>query len=106
MLDRHFSVPYAQRFSEGEFRKRVQFMYGGKLERIRFRYTGPSLEAVLDRLPTAKILKENADSWDVEAEVFGKGIEMWLRSQGDSWWLLRKSQFFKGMAYGRVTMLQ
>ena len=61
----------------------MQFMYGGKLERIKFRYTGPSLEAVLDRLPTAKILKEDAGGWDVEAEVFGKGIEMWLRGQGE-----------------------
>lgn len=83
VLNEHFRVPYSTRFEDGEFRKRVQFMYGGKLERIRFRYTGPSLEAVLDRLPAAKILKKNADGWDVEAEVFGKGIEMWLRSQGE-----------------------
>ena len=57
-------------------------MYGGKLQKIRFRYTGPSLEAVLDRLPTAKVLAEDVDGWDVEAEVFGSGVEMWLRSQG------------------------
>lgn len=82
VLPEHFRVPYSSRFEEGEFRKRVQFMYGGKLERIRFRYTGPSLEAVLDRLPTAKVLREDSEGWDVEAEVFGKGIEMWLRSQG------------------------
>lgn len=69
---------------EGEFRKRVQFMYGGSLERIRFKYTGPSIEAVLDRLPTAEIISEDKDGWIVEAEVFGKGIEMWLRSQGSS----------------------
>ena len=83
VLDEHFSVPYKDRFQEGEFRKRVQFMYGGKLERIRFRYTGPSIEAVLDRLPTAEVLSEDAKGWTVEAEVFGKGIEMWLRSQGE-----------------------
>ena len=83
VLDEHFHVPYSGRFEEGEFRKRVQFMYGGKLERIKFRYTGPSLEAVLDRLPTARVLKEDDNGWDVEAEVFGKGIEMWLRSQGN-----------------------
>ena len=82
-LDEHFHVPYAGRFEEGEFRKRVQFMYGGKLERIKFRYTGPSVEAVLDRLPTAKVISEDADGWTISAEVFGKGIEMWLRSQGD-----------------------
>ena len=81
LLDEHFKVPYKDRFQEGEFRKRVQFMYGGKLERIRFHYTGPSIEAVLDRLPTAEIVERDETGWTVEAEVFGKGIEMWLRSQ-------------------------
>ena len=82
LLDEHFKVPYKDRFQEGEFRKRVQFMYGGKLERIRFHYTGPSIEAVLDRLPTAEIVERDETGWTVEAEVFGRGIEMWLRSQG------------------------
>lgn len=82
VLDEHFHVPYSERFEEGEFRKRVQFMYGGKLQRIKFRYTGPSLEAVLDRLPTAKVISVDGEGWTVEAEVFGKGIDMWLRSQG------------------------
>ncbi len=83
MLDRHFSVPYAQRFSEGEFRKRVQFMYGGKLQTVRFTYRGPSVEAVLDWLPTAEIVGERDGAYEIKAEVFGKGIDMWLRSQGD-----------------------
>ena len=52
----HFTPAYARRFQEGEFRRRVQFMYGGRLQKSRFRYTGPSIEAVLDRLPTAEIL--------------------------------------------------
>ena len=82
-LDEKFTVPYAGRFEEGEFRKRIQFMYGGKLEHIRFRYKGPSLEAVLDRLPTARKIREDEAGWIVSAEVFGKGAEMWLRSQGD-----------------------
>lgn len=81
--EEHFQVPYRSRFQEGEFRKRVQFMYGGKLQTIRFKYTGPSIEAVLDRLPTAEILEKAEDGWVVQAEVFGKGVEMWLRSQGD-----------------------
>ncbi len=78
----HFHPAYTGRFQEGEFRKRVQFMFGGKLETVRFRYTGPSIEAVLDRLPTAKIIQEDDEGWIVEAEVFGKGIDMWLKSQG------------------------
>ena len=83
VLDEHFHIPYSDRFEEGEFRKRVQFMYGGKLERLRFRYTGSSLEAVLDRLPTARVLSEDDEGWMIEAEVFGKGIDMWLRQQGE-----------------------
>lgn len=79
----HFKIPYRDRFEEGEFRKRVQFMYGGKLQRVRFRYKGTSAESVLDRLPTAKILKRDGEGFVISAEVFGKGIEMWLRSQGE-----------------------
>ena len=85
MTGEHFSVPYRDRFQEGEMRKRIQFMYGGKLQRIRFFYTGPSLEAVLDRLPTARVtdtVPDGSGSW-IEAEVFGSGIDMWLRSQGE-----------------------
>lgn len=83
LTDEHFYVPYKDRFEEGEFRRRVQFMYGGKLERVRFKYVGPSVEAVLDRLPTARIRSKDEEGWEIEAEVFGKGIEMWMRSQGD-----------------------
>lgn len=83
VLNEHFQLPYRDRFEEGEFRKRVQFMYGGKLETIRFRYTGPSLEAVLDRLPTAQVISQDEEGWTISAEVFGKGIDMWLRSQGN-----------------------
>lgn len=84
MLDEHFYIPYSSRFEEGEFRKRIQFMYGGKLQKIKFKYTGYSVEAVLDRLPTAKIISENNGEYVISAEVFGKGIDMWLRSQGDA----------------------
>lgn len=83
VLKEHFHVPYRHRFEEGEFRKRVQFMFGGKLQHIRFHYSGLSVEAVLDRLPTARIISQDTDGWWIEAEVFGKGINMWLRSQGE-----------------------
>ena len=83
VTDTHFNVPYQNRFEEGEFRKRVQFMYGSKLQKIKFWYKGPSVEAVLDRLPTAKILQHDGNDYLISAEVFGKGINMWLRSQGD-----------------------
>lgn len=84
VLDDHFRVLYSSRFEEGEFRKRVQFMYGGKLQTVRFKYKGPSIEAVLDRLPTAKVEKQEDGVYVVRAEVFGKGIERWIRGQGDA----------------------
>lgn len=83
VTDETFTPVYTDRFQEGEFRKRIQFMFGGKLERKRFRYVGPSIEAVLDRLPTAKIIEQDDEGWLIEAEVYGNGIEMWLRSQGE-----------------------
>lgn len=82
--DECFHVTYADRFQEGEFRKRVQFMYGGRLKKVKFKYSGLSVEAVLDRLPTAKILEENAGEYIISSEVFGDGIDMWLKSQGDA----------------------
>lgn len=82
-LEQSFNIPYKKRFEEGEFRKRVQFMYGGELQHIKFRFKGESVEAVLDRLPTAKIVGEADGVYTITAEVFGKGIDMWLRSQGD-----------------------
>lgn len=84
VLKEHFHIPYSSRFEEGEFRKRIQFMYGGKLRKVKFKYRGANVEAVLDRLPTMKILDEEDGVYTISAEVFGKGIEMWLRSQGDS----------------------
>jgi len=83
VLKEKYHVPYRDRFEEGEFRKRIQFMYGGKLRRVRFKYTGYSVEAVLDRLPTAIIESHNNEEYIITAEVFGNGIDMWLRSQGE-----------------------
>ena len=83
VLDERFHIPYSSRFEEGEFRKRIQFMYGGKLQKVKFRYTGPDIDAILDRLPTAKVIDGDENGYTVSAEVFGKGIDMWLRSQED-----------------------
>ena len=83
VLDEKFHIPYSSRFEEGEFRKRIQFMYGGKIRKVKFAYSGDSLEAILDRLPTAKLIDEEDGKYILTAEVFGKGIDMWLCSQGD-----------------------
>lgn len=86
-IGENFEVPYLNRFEDGEFRKRVQFMLSGKLHTVKFEYAG-ILEVVQDRLPTAEVVEEiklddGTKKYVITAEVYGKGIDMWLKSQGD-----------------------
>jgi hypothetical protein len=83
VLDERFHIPYNSRFEEGEFRKRIQFMYGGRLQKVKFQYSGTDIDAILDRLSTAEIMDEQDGVYTINAEVFGTGINMWLKSQGD-----------------------
>lgn len=83
VLDEHFSVPYAKRFEEGEFRKRIQFMQGGKIQKVKLECQEQSLEALLDRLSSAEVISRENGTYIVKAEVFGKGLEMWLEGQND-----------------------
>ena len=62
-------------------------MWPGKLQTIRFEFTGPSVQAVLDKIPTARIIERESTSegkprYLIEAETYGNGIKMWLLSQG------------------------
>lgn len=59
-------------------------MYGGKLHKTSFTYTGSDINAVLDRLPTATAVKQEDGSYLVTAEVYGEmGLNLWLKGQGD-----------------------
>ncbi len=84
ILEERFHIPdkvfeYDTHVNEGEFRKRVQFMRGGKLRRVKFLYYGNDIHGVCDRLPTAKVKPQENGTYIVEAEVFGDGIDMWIR---------------------------
>ncbi len=70
VLDEHFHIPYNNRFEEGEFRKRIQFMYGGKLRKIKFLYSGDSIEAVLEQAADRKGI--GGEGWRVYS--VGRGI--------------------------------
>lgn len=67
VLDDKFKVIYSNRFGEGKFHKRIQFMYGGKLQRIKFKYLGYSVESILDRLPAARILAKEEGVYTILA---------------------------------------
>lgn len=79
-----FTDNEAPEFDEGLLRRRSLLMWPGRLRTIRFEFTGPSVQAVLDKLPTARIIEREGRKYTLEAEVYGDGIKMWLLSQG-SW---------------------
>jgi predicted DNA-binding transcriptional regulator YafY len=78
-----FATEDTPAFDEGLLRQRSLFMWPGSLQIIRFEFTGPSVQAVLDKIPTAKIIERLEErKYLIEAEVYGTGIKMWLLSQG------------------------
>lgn len=84
-------------FDEGLLRQRSLFMWPGKLRTIRFEFTGLSVQAVLDKLPTAKVIERNGDKYLIEAEVYGDGIKMWLLSQGSRVKVVEPHEFVEEM---------
>ena len=82
MLNKKFNEK--KRFEDGELKQRVLFMYGGELIHLKFIYSGYSIETVMDRFPTAKVICKNGRGYHIEAEVYGKGCLMWIMSQGEN----------------------
>ncbi len=78
----HFKIPREHGFDEGELRKKIQFMFPGEYRKIKFAYSGKSVQAILDKLPTAKIVDVDGQRKIIEAETYGVGINMYLLSQG------------------------
>lgn len=93
-----FSTAHVPDFNEGLLRKRSQFMFYGKLQTIKFWYSGPSVQAILDRLPTARPVEYDSDKVLLEAEVYGDGIKMFLLSQGPWVKVISPEELVKEMA--------
>ena len=79
--EKYTSIFYKTRFQEGEFRKQVQFMTGGKLRKLKINCLPYLVEALLDKIPTAKIEKKNGDTYLISAKVYGNGIDRWMFGQ-------------------------
>jgi len=77
-----YTLTQEQSIDEGLLRRKSHFMWPGPNRKIRFEFSGPSVQAILDRIPTAKIVDRHENIYTLEAEVFGTGIKMYLLSQG------------------------
>ena len=80
-------------FNEGELRKYNQFMFAGKKITVTFEFKGLSVQAVLDRIPTAKVIAVRNGVTVIEAEAYSEGIKMFLLSQG-SWVKVLSPEWF------------
>lgn len=81
---KYFILDKQHDFDEGELRNKIQFMFPGEYRKIIFEYSGKSVQAILDKLPMAKVIDKKGDIKIIEAETFGKGVNMFLLSQGSS----------------------
>lgn len=97
LTEDRFKMAESRRFEAGPFRQQVQFMQTGKKMKVKFKFWNKSLESILDRLPNAKV-KMDGQVAVIEAEVYGKGIMMWLLSQGPHVEVLAPSEFREEMA--------
>ena len=68
-------------------------MFPGIERKIKFSYEGPSVQAILDKLPTAKIVGVEGNKKIIEAEIYGTGINMFLLSQGSKVKVLEPKDF-------------
>jgi len=105
-MEEKFKTSYTNRFEEGEFRKRIQFMYAGELMTIRLKFYGENPEPILDRLPTARVIEQYDHESTIEAEVYGKGCIMWLLSQGEKVELLKPDRLREEMKNTLQNMLE
>lgn len=84
-LEQKVPLGIERRYQLGDAKLYNQNMFMGERTRIRFRYTGPSLEAILDKFPTAEILRTDQNGTELTAIVeYSRGTLMELLSQG-SW---------------------
>ena len=95
---KQFDLTTVPDFDEGLLRKRSLFMFPGQLRCIRFEFYGPSVQAVLDKIPTAKVIDRTAKGYLIEAEVYGDGIKMWLLSQGAWVKVIAPDEFVRELA--------
>lgn len=94
---KHFELGREHDFDEGELRSKIQFMFSGEYRKIRFEYTGLSVQAILDKLPTAKVIDKTENGMILEAEVYGSGVNMFLLSQGSKVKALYPPEFVEEM---------
>ncbi|OON85786.1 hypothetical protein BXO88_11055 [Oribacterium sp. C9] len=103
---KHFVIPMEYDFDEGDLRSKIQFMFPGEYRKIRFEYNGTSIQAILDKIPTARVIDIKDNVAIIEAETFGIGINMFLLSQGSKIKAIYPKEFVTELKEEIVNMLK
>ncbi len=84
-LEEKVPLEVGERYGKEKTGMYSQNMFMGERMKIRFLYTGPSVQAVLDRFPTAQVVRQGGEGVEISAMVeYSRGTVMELLSQG-SW---------------------
>lgn len=94
---KHFEIPREHDFDEGELENEIQYMFPGEHRKIGFEYTGKSVQAILDKIPTARVIDKKGNKVTIEAEIYGTGVNMVLLSQGSKVKALYPQEFVEEM---------
>lgn len=73
---------------------------------IKLKFYGENPEPILDRLPTARVVEQYDKEYIIDAEVYGKGIIMWLLSQKDNVEVLKPKSLRDEMRETLLSMLE
>lgn len=85
ILNKQFYLSYKNRYIEEIFKEKLLKDYTSKSKWITFQCTEADIEAVLKRLPTAKIISTKDEIYEIKVEIIGKGIDTWLNDQWTSY---------------------
>ncbi|MCB6939969.1 WYL domain-containing protein, partial [[Eubacterium] rectale] len=71
--DKQINSPSSPYYKEGELKQRIYFMYSGEWKRVGFEFNNGIIQSVMDRFPTAKLIKKDYENnhFEVEIEVIG-----------------------------------
>ena len=77
-----YSLKLFEEYNMGIMKQCVQFMYAGNLLNIKLKCLASAVEAILDRLPNAKVIERSGNSVIITAKAFENGFIRWVLSQG------------------------
>lgn len=80
-----FKIEYTDKLKEGEFNNQLPYMIPGSPYKLKFKYDGPSLSAVVNKLPSTEKIEDKDDYYLITARVRSRyGAKMMLLSQQDN----------------------